>query len=194
MGGHEVGAAALQPLAFPPPFSPDLHWRPAHLRAHVRIFPEGQFVAIADGQVVGACSNCIVSEEGWQAHGSWLATVGGPYLENHQAGGSTLYGIDITVHAQYRRLGIGRAFYAKRYEFVKSHGLTRYGTACRIPDYRASGFPSTESYARAVVAGERFDRTLSPLLRYGLSFIEVLHDYMDDPESDDSAALLEWLP
>jgi hypothetical protein len=45
-----------------------------------------------------------------------------------------------------------------------------------------------------VVTRELTDRTLTPLLSYGLTFLGVIENYMEDVESGDAAALLEWLP
>jgi GNAT superfamily N-acetyltransferase len=189
---------ALQKVAFPPPFSEDLLWDPDHLVRHVELFPEGQFVGELESQVVASCSNCIVSEAKWQAHGSWTDTVGGPFIENHDPNGSTLYGLDVSVHPDVRRAGIGRAFYNARFDLVRSRGLRRYGTACRIPDYRPylEGHPGTdaEEYVSAVLRGVTTDRTLTPLLRYGIRSLGVIEDYMEDAESRNAAALLEWIP
>jgi GNAT superfamily N-acetyltransferase len=191
-------AAELQSLAFPPPFPQDLLWQPEHLIRHVELFPRGQFIAESAAEVVGSCSNTLVSEESWHAHRSWEETVGGPMLENFDPRGTTMYGLDITVHPAYRRLGIGRAFYEARFDLVRELGLRRYGTACRLPgfaDYLSSQPESNvREYAEVVVAGHAVDRTLTPLLRYGLTYQGVIENYMDDEESGNAAALLEWLP
>jgi len=188
----------LQKLAFPPPFSEDLHWDPEHLLRHVELFPDGQFVAESDGQIIGSCSNAIIPEASWQAHGSWGATVGGPYIRKHTPSGTTLYGLDITVHPQHRKSGVGRAFYNTRYALVRAKALNRYGTGCRMPDYRNyTEFVAPvdiETYAAKVVAGEVQDRTLTPLLRYGLRLLGVIKNYMEDVESANAGALLEWTP
>jgi ribosomal protein S18 acetylase RimI-like enzyme len=185
-------AVSLQKLAFPPPFSEDLHWDQEHLEGHIALFPEGQFVAESEGKIVGTCSNTIISEERWLARENWYRTVGGPKLNGFLPTGSTLYGIDITVHPDYRRLGVGRQFYRTRYELVEMRGLLRYGTGCRLPDFRAQGAGLTlEQYANRVVLGEITDRTLTPLLSYGLRFLGIIRNYMPDYESDDAAALLE---
>jgi hypothetical protein len=64
-----------------------------------------------------------------------------------------------------------------------------------MPDYALSETAkrggSVEQFAARVVAGEETDRTLSPLLRYGLNYCCVLAGYMEDIESGDAAALLE---
>jgi GNAT superfamily N-acetyltransferase len=185
-------AVGLQKLAFPPPFSEELHWDQEHLSHHISLFPEGQLVAVADGRVVGTCSNTVLSDERWFARENWYRTVGGPKLTDFARDGTTLYGIDITVHPAYRRVGIGREFYLARFDIVKRHGLARYGTGCRIPDYHSHGDGLTqEEYARRVVAGDLVDRTLTPLLRYGLTFLGIIRNYMPDFESQDGAALLE---
>ncbi len=185
------GVVALQAAAFPPPFPQEYHWQAPHIRSHLRHFPIGQFVADVDGQIVGSCSNTMISEEKWQAHGSWIETVGDPGIRSFDMQGTTLYGLDITVHPAYRRQGVGRGFYEARYKLCQAAGLVRYGTGCRMPDFRASGVETVEQYADEVVAGTRNDRTLTPLLRYGLSFIAVVRGYMEDFESDNAGALLE---
>lgn len=189
----------LQAFCFPPPFDPSLHWKEEHLDGHLSTFPEGQFVAVSEeGKVLASCSNCLVSEDKWRRHGSWLETVGGPNIEGHDPNGTTLYGLDIAVHPSARNQGIGRALYRKRFAFVREHGLIRYGTGCRMPDYSAAKSLREDldiiTYAREVCNGLRKDRTLSPLLGFGMTFLGVLTHYMDDDESANSAALLEWLP
>jgi len=195
---HVAGVVALQRFAFPPPFPEDQLWGADHLTRHIELFPEGQFVMVVDGLVVGSCSNTLISEERWQAHEDWSGLVGGPFLDAFDAKGSTLYGLDISVHPEYRRLGLGRRFYEARFQFVRERGLTRYGTGCRLPDYRAfaDARPDVDvhAYGALVHDGKATDRTLTPLLRYGLTFLEVVEDYMQDDESANAAALLEWRP
>ena len=193
------GAVALQASCFPPPFDPSLHWKPRHLLAHIERYPEGQFVVLSEaGEVVASCSNCLVSEGTWQHHGSWIQTVGGPSIEGHDPFGSTLYGLDIAVHPSWRGTGIGRTLYETRFSLVRSSGLARYGTGCRLPDFSAAKSRQPEldvaTYAREVSEGIRRDRTLSPLLRFGMTYLGVLNNYMQDDESADAAALLEWKP
>jgi GNAT superfamily N-acetyltransferase len=193
---HIPGAVALQRACFPAPFPEELLWNSRHLAKHLSLFPEGQFVALDDDRVVASASATRISEENWQAHSSWEETVGGPFLESFDETGSTLYGLDISVHPVFRGKGLGRMLYQERFKLVKYLDLTRYGTACRLPDYRTyesnhQGV-TVDEYAEHVVQGSAKDRTLSPLLRYGLTFLGVIHKYMEDWESDDAAALLEW--
>ncbi len=190
---HFEGVIALQRLAFPPPFDEELLWKKEHLDAQLFKFAEGQFVALVDDHVVGSCSNTLVSQARYDRHLSWDETVGGYFLETFDPGGEVMYGIDISVHPDYRNMGIGRKFYEQRFTLAAKRGI-RYATACRIPSFSSSGFQNPREFCNEVVAGNQMDRTLTPLLRYGLTLTDVLDDYMDDPESGNAAALLEWRP
>jgi GNAT superfamily N-acetyltransferase len=192
---HLEGAVRLQRDCFPEPFPEELLWNLSQLTRHLEVFPEGQFVALDGDKVVASASATLISEENWQAHRSWEETVGGPYLTTFDPEGSTLYGLDISVHPEYRGRGLGRLLYSSRFDLVDRLGLTRYGTACRLPDFRtyagANPGATVEEYAENVLKGRVSDRTLTPLLRYGLAFLGVIHQYMEDFESDNAAALLE---
>jgi len=192
-----AGVVELQKSAFPPPFPQDYHWDPHHLQQHIDIFPDGQFVAELEGRIVGSCSNTIISEERWRAHENWYLTVGGPAIRGFTRKGTTLYGLDIAVEPSVRRQGIGRAFYEARYALIRSLGLTRYGTGCRIPGFsqyhRLHPEVDVHRYGALVAVREVTDRTMTPLLHMRLTFLEIIEEYMEDEESANAGALLEWV-
>lgn len=191
------GAVALQRSCFPEPFPAELLWSDHHLERHLEIFPEGQFVALYGGLVIGSASALLISEESWLAHHDWETTTGGHFLSAHDPNGSTLYAADISVHPEHRGQGVGRMLYEARFELVRRFAIERLGTACRIPDFaawHAKVGGTVEDYAFAVAQNEIRDRTLTPLLRYGLKLLGILEDYLDDEESANAAALLEWKP
>lgn len=197
------GVVALQRACFPPPFPEELLWKREHIERHLDIFPEGQFVAVLEDQVIGSATALIISEENYKAHHDWQTTVGGHFLECHDPNGTTLYGVDISVHPDYRGIGVGRQLYEARLHLVRERQLRRYATACRIPDFSTwwdmhhrieEVTDALNAYCREVVAGTANDRTLTPLLRYGLKFVAVIENHMEDEESANAAALLEWKP
>lgn len=190
---HIDSVVALQRACFPPPFPKSSLWRSEHLRRHLEVFPAGQLVAVQDGRVVASASAAIIDEDTWQAHLGWEETLGGFEFNHHDPGGTTLYGADISVHPDHRGKGVGRALYKRRFEIVREIGLARFGTACRMPDFRGSG-RALHEYVLAVLSGAANDRTLTPLLRCGLNLLGVIEEYMPDDESGNAAALLEWRP
>jgi GNAT superfamily N-acetyltransferase len=198
--GDIPGIVSLQADCFPPPFPAELLWRAEHLERHLALFPEGQFVALSEGRVVGSASSLIVPEDVWCAHLPWEETTGGSDFENHDPGGTTLYGADISVHPDFRLQGIAGDLYRARFELVRRLGLRRYGTTCRIPGWKQWTYidphpnPMQEAYCRQVVRGSEVDATLTPLLRLGLRYVGVAYGHMEDEESGDAAAILEWTP
>lgn len=188
------GVAGLQALCFPPPFPAELLWQPVHLLGHLRLFPEGQFVAREGERIIGSASSLLIPRERWAGDHSWDEITGGLSLERHDPAGTLLYGADISVHPDRRGQGVARALYEARFALVKSAGLEGYVTSCRLPGFLESGLEDPSEYARAVVRNERRDPTLTPLLKMGLRFAGVSREVMDDPESGNAAAKLEWLP
>ena len=190
---HFAEVVALQASCFPPPFPAELLWQNHHLARHLEIFPEGQFVALADGQVIASASSLRVTQKMWDDHGCWDDLTGGLELRNHAPDGSILYGADISVHPAWRGQGIGKALYQARYDLVRRQQLEAYATACRIPDFQGSGL-DVMSYVAAILSGRLVDRTLSPLVRMGLQVVGIQENVMDDPESGNAAVRLEWRP
>lgn len=190
------GVVALQKACFPDPFPEELLWNADHLGRHLELFPAGQFVVEVEGVVAASASATRISEMRFQAHEGWDTTVGGPFLKTFDPEGSTLYGLDISVHPDFRRFGLGRRLYSARFELVRVGefpAYVRYATGCRLPDFAASGL-ELEPYLDEVSRGERIDRTLTPLLRFGLTLVGGMREYMEDEESRNCAALLEWKP
>lgn len=195
--GDVSGVVALQRECFPYPFDENLLWKAEHIDRHMQIFPKGQFVAVLGSQVVGSATSLIITEENWNAHHDWETTVGGHYLNRHDPSGTTLYAVDISVSPGARGLGIGRMLYEARKDLVRELGLKRIGTACRIPDcmgWQLLSGGSAEEFVELVRQEELKDRTLTPLLKMGMRLLGVQNDYMEDEESGNAAAILEWTP
>lgn len=188
------GAVALQRLCFPAPFPEDHLWQPHHLATHLTFFPEGQFVALINGNVVGSSSSIIISRSTWLAPNTWDEITGGLALTGHDPEGTLLFGVDISVHPDFRGQGIARHLYQARFDLVRSLGLESYVTLCRLPGFSSSGLQHPADYARQAAAGERSDPTLTPLLKMGMSLMVVADNCMEDEESGNAGAKLVWTP
>lgn len=188
------GAVALQRLCFPAPFPEDHLWQPHHLAGHLQFFPEGQFVAVQDDLVVASSSSIIISRSTWLAPNTWDEITEGLDLTGHDPEGTLLFGVDISVHPDYRGLGIARQLYQARFDLVRRIGLESYVTLCRLPGFSSSGLQDPADYAKQVEAGERSDPTMTPLLKMGMSLMVVAYNCMEDEESGNAGAKLVWTP
>jgi len=115
-------------------------------------------------------------------------------FETHNPLGKTLYGADMCVDPVVRRQGVGSTFYEARKQMVKDRGLKRLLTGGRVPGYAQVAQEMTpQEYVSDVVRSRRKDPTLSFQLANGLIVLDVVPEYLDDPDSRGYATLLEWL-
>lgn len=89
----------------------------------ITAFPDGQFVAVKDGKIVGYCSSLIVflnDDSPWYAHGE---ITGYGSFSTHDPSGNTLYGADMAVDPDCQRQGISKKLYSARKALLRRHNL-----------------------------------------------------------------------
>jgi GNAT superfamily N-acetyltransferase len=185
----------LQKVSFPYLARYGNIWHPEELENHLRIFPQGQFVAVEpDGTVVGSASTLIVQLNPNYAEHTWKGITANGMFTNHIFNGDSLYGADISTHPKHRHDGIGGMLYDARKELVIKLNLRRMIAGGRLFNYTefASKMSALE-YAQKVVKGELRDPVLSFELSNGFKFIKVLPNYLDDVRSLNYASFIEWL-
>lgn len=171
----------------------DKHWKPQMLRAHIKKFPEGQFVADIDGWIVGSSTSLRVPIERAFRHHRWTEITGGGYLTTHDPDGDVIYGTEIMVHPEARRGGIAKKLYRLRKDLARELNVRALVTGGRIPGYDKHAERMTaRTYVRSVLKGERTDRTLSAQLASGFTVAAIMSDYITDASSRDHATLLVW--
>lgn len=183
----------IQRECFPPPFPPELWWNEEQLEQHVTRFPQGALCAEIDGRLVGSMTGLIVRMAHAELHHTWAEITDNGYIRNHDPKGNTLYIVDISVRPAYRKLGIGQWLMQTMYETVVHLGLDRLLGGGRMSGYhRVAERMSAEAYLQAVMRGELSDPVITFLLRCGRTPVGVAANYLDDEESRDYAALMEW--
>src|SRR5262245_12540214 len=85
-------------------------WSPEQLASHLRVFPEGQFVAV-EGEaerVVGMSASLIVHWDNYDMFDDWDEFTAHGMLTNHDAKrGHTLYGVEAIVDPAMQGHGLG---------------------------------------------------------------------------------------
>jgi len=173
-------------------------WNAEQLSSHLRVFPEGQFVAVhgPDEQVVGMCASLIIDWEDYNLLEDWEQfTADGMFTNHDPVRGRTLYGAEVIVDPTLQHHGIGDKLYAARRKLTESYRLLRIRAGARLRGYgNVAGRERAEAYVAAVVEGREHDPTLSFQLREGFHVLAVVPHYLsDDPESLGYAAVIEWL-
>lgn len=170
-------------------------WHPEELESHLRIFPQGQFVAVEpDGLIVGSASTLMVSLNPEYADHTWKEITANGMFTNHNSNGDSLYGADISTHPKHRHEGIGGMLYEARKKLATMLNLRRMIAGGRLFNYSEyADKMSPFEYANKVIAGELKDPVLSFELDNGFRFIKILPNYLDDVRSLNYASFIEWL-
>ncbi|MBK8025710.1 MAG: GNAT family N-acetyltransferase [Chloroflexi bacterium] len=164
--------------------------------SHVAHFPEGQLTALVmqDSRWVVAGSTTTMRTNSTfddDTYGYYFDFIGRGTLSTHDPAGQWLYGIVVSVHPDFRRLGIGSRLYQARRALVSRLHLRGELVAGLLPGYASHRDRlSVEAYVEQVVAGRLTDPTLSMQLRNGFRVTRLLRGYVRDARSDDTVTLL----
>ncbi|WP_126171962.1 bifunctional GNAT family N-acetyltransferase/carbon-nitrogen hydrolase family protein [Altericroceibacterium xinjiangense] len=167
----------------------------AQIRGQINHFPAGQFVAEYEGTIVGYCATMIAPHEVAFAPHTWAEITGQGYATRHDENGDVLYGIEVCVDPDCRRLRIGQRFYRKRQELCRHFELKGIAFGGRMPGYqrRQKNFPDPQAYVDAVLDKQVRDQVINFQLNQGYQPRGVLKNYdLTDRASGGHALLMFW--
>lgn len=183
----------IQSECFPPPFPSDLWWNKEQLSNHVMRFPEGAICIEVDGILAGSLTGLCVDFDPNHMEHTWEEITDHGYIKNHNPSGDTLYIVDISVRPKFRKLGLGKLMMHAMYHVVIQNKLVRLLGGGRMPGYhRAAEKMKPDEYLNEVITGNIKDPVISFLLRCGRVPIGIVENYLEDEESCNYAALMEW--
>lgn len=183
----------IQSETFPPPYPPEQWWNKEQLMQHVTLFPEGALCVEVDGILAGSITSLIVDYDPMEPAHSWSEATDNGYIRTHKPDGNTLYIADICVRPRFRKLGLGKWLIQSLYHVTVEQGLDRLLGGGRMPGYhRHAHEMAAADYLDAVVRGDLKDPVITFLLRCGRTPVGVAADYLEDEESCNYGALMEW--
>lgn len=165
------------------------------IRGQLNNFPEGCFVAVLDGRVVGYCASMQLPGQLALSRHDWDEISGNGFGSRHDPTGDWLYGYEMCVDPKVRGARIGRRLYEERRALAERLELTGIAFGGRMPGFsRARRKTATpEDYLEQVVAGRIHDPVIRFQLANGFEPIGVLHDYLpEDKRSRGHAAHMVW--
>ncbi|MDQ8186187.1 GNAT family N-acetyltransferase [Pelagicoccus sp. SDUM812002] len=185
----------LNKTCFPQMAEENVVWTVSQLANHVRLFPQGQLVAVEEDRILGAVSSLIVDlgVDSYRQH-TYAGITDGGYFHNHNPEGDSLYGADVYVHPEARGKGVGHLLYQARRDLCKRLNLRRIIAGGRIHGYHEhADSMSPENYVVEVENGKASDLVLNFQLREGFIVRGVIKNYIQDPLSKNFATFLEWI-
>ena len=158
-------------------------------------FPEGQFVAVYEGEIVGYCASSRIDEAIALSPHDWATITGNGFGSRHDPTGEWLYGTEMAVDDRRRGLRIGKRLYEARRALAERLELRGIVFGGRMPGYGRvkAKVGSPEAYLAAVREGRFRDQVIGFQLANGFSPIGVLRNYLPyDKASDGAAAHMVW--
>jgi len=184
------GVVALQQLCFPG-MEP---WSKEQFDSQLNIFPEGQIGIEYQGKLVASSSSLILDFELYKDWHNFDEISDNGFIHNHRPDGTTLYGIEIMVHPDYRGLKLARRLYDARKQLAREKNLMRIVVGGRIPGYaKHAGTMTAREYIDKVTSRTLFDPILTTQVANGFVLKRLIPGYLTtDTDSKGYAAFLEW--
>jgi GNAT superfamily N-acetyltransferase len=178
------------------PEEPDGVLLAEHFRNHVKVFPEGQFIALdtATNTVVGLTVSMRMNFDPNKPFiEPWLVTIGGGWLSTHVPNGEWMYGVESCVHPDYQGMGIGSKLMDARFDVARRLNLKGMVAGSAIIDYyKVPESVSPEDYVQGVVSGKYFDTNLTKQIRKGFKPHCLIPNYLHDPETRGWGVTIVW--
>ena len=165
------------------------------IRGQITNYPDGQFVVEYDGEIVGYAASFRIDEATAMAPHSWSEITGGGYAARHDPMGDWLYGMDVCVDPNRRRLRIGQRLYDARRNLCESEGLKGIVFGGRMPNWarRRKTYSDPMLYVEAVRDKKAIDPTVNFHLKSGFEPADVLKNYLpEDKASAGYAIRMIW--
>ncbi|GAA0327953.1 bifunctional GNAT family N-acetyltransferase/carbon-nitrogen hydrolase family protein [Bacillus carboniphilus] len=169
-------------------------WKRDQLESHLRMFQEGQFVAEFEDEIIASCSSLIIDFDEYDDRHTWDDITDGGYITNHNPEGYNLYGIEVMVHPDYRRMKLGHRLYEARKDLARRLNLKSIIIGGRIPNYHKYADKMTpREYVEQVKMRNIYDPVMSFQLFNDFSLMRLNPGYLpDDKASNKYATLMEW--
>lgn len=170
------------------------YWQRGTIEQLLKIFPEGQYVALVNDKVVGCALSIIVDYDKFGDNHTYAQITGNYNFTTHDPDGDVLYGIEVFIDPEYRGLRLGRRLYDARKELCEHLNLRAIVFGGRIPNYHNYADKMTP---REYISRVRMKKIHDPVLNFQLSndfhVKKILRNYMpDDEQSQEHATLLQW--
>lgn len=165
------------------------------ISAQITHFPLGHFVAVYDDVICGYCASIRVSGEKALKKHTWREITGGGYGSTNDNNGEYLYGYEVCVDPERRKLRIGQRFYNERKKlcrFLRLKGIIFVGRLPRLKT-KIKETGTAEKYLELAKNKVIRDPILSFQIRNGFEVIDLIENYLPaDKESLGYGCHLIW--
>lgn len=155
------------------------------IRSRLKVFPQGQFVALCDDRVIGSVYSQLVDYKSLPESFTWAeATDNGTIQRTHKPKGRSVYGVGLAVLPEFQGTSASQLLIVSLAKFAVFSCRYRVLWGARIPSYHKHAQMSVEEYIKKrTKSGRPVDPELALYWPYGAEPIRPLPNYMPDSDS-----------
>lgn len=169
------------------------------IRGQINNYPDGCFVALFDGAVVGYCASMRLDERVALSDHTWDEVTGNGFGSRHDPTGDWLYGYELCVDPAVRGTRLGRRLYEERRALAERLDLTGIVFGGRMPGYarakrrKSNRAETPQDYLDLVIGNRIHDPVLRFQLANGFEPQGILPRYLpEDKASRGNAVRMVW--
>lgn len=123
-----------------------------------------------------------------------MQAIGSKGIANHEPDGPWLYGVEMAVHPDFRRRGLGTALYKARFALVKRLNLMGWYACGMLMGYhRYQDRMSIQEYSEKVIRREIIDPTVTMQMNRGFEPGGVVLNYLEsEPAAANTGVQIVW--
>ena len=168
-------------------------WTKDQILGHFDICPEMMYCAMVNGEVVCTLTAIRTNAEDSLKNKSWLEKTGNGSLETHVPTGDMAFGASLSVSKAKQGIGSRMVLSAILISLI-GEGLKSVYLGARLPGYHKFNHAlSAEEYVFSKREdGQRVDPEIRFFERKGFEIVEVVPEYMYDPDSCNYGIIMKW--
>ncbi len=172
---------------------PEYLWTVEKVKNHLKTCPKIIYCAFSGGKMVGTLTNIRTTERDLAKNKTWLQKTGNGYLTTHVPSGNLGFGVDLSVTRHAPKKLADKLVLAAIFDGVMGNGLKSVNLGARIPSYHKHKDMPVRDYVHGKRANRKpLDPELYFYMKDGFEIVEIIPDYMDDPDSLDYGVLIRW--
>jgi hypothetical protein len=168
-------------------------WTKEMVLSHFRICPEQIYCGFLNGDITATLTFMYENESVILLHTPWLEKTDDGLLTNHQPSGNTVFGVDLSVVSGSPANISSRIVLSAILINVIGDGLKGVYLGARIPSYHKHSQMNVREYVFGKrKSGKPLDPELYFYLKNGFEIVDIIPEYMEDPESLNYGVLIRW--
>jgi len=161
--------------------------------SRIRVFPEGQFVCLVNGDMEGICCTQRMDYDFSKPLSSWIGVTDCGFIKGtHDLNGEYLYGVNLSVVSNMAMFKVADKLLDACEEYIVKNNLRGGILGARIPRYHkhVEEFPNPWDYVNKKIGSRYRDPEIQFYSRHKLNPLCILPSYFHDPDSLHNGVLL----